>query len=268
MASLPLWAEAAPPSARTTPHTSPIRSRRLTGWIPSPSPDEIPPHEMLTAIRQESSFRWPGDSAGRIGRMEAGQRTATRTRVTPLGAGAVLMAVAGFSVTNIILKITRATALSFAFYRLWAGALVMWAVLGLTGRRLSMDVIRRSVWGGVVFGFNVSLFFLALKATNVADVLVIQSLQPALILMVAGPLFGEHITRWDVWWTVVSVGGVVLVTVGSSGTPVWSLRGDVFAVGSLLCWTAYFLVSKHARKRVPATEYMAVVTTTAAVVVT
>jgi drug/metabolite transporter (DMT)-like permease len=193
---------------------------------------------------------------------------APRVRVTPLGAGAVLVAVAGFSVTNIILKITQATALSFAFYRLWAGALVMWAVLALTGRRLSMDVVRRSVWGGVVFGFNVSLFFLALKATNVADVLVIQSLQPALILMVAGPLFGERVTRWDVWWTVVSVGGVVLVTVGSSGTPVWSLRGDVFAVGSLLCWTAYFLVSKHARKRVPATEYMAVVTTTAAVVVT
>lgn len=191
-----------------------------------------------------------------------------RPRLTPMGAGAVLTAVVGWALTNLVLKVTYAPAVTFAFYRLWAGAAVMLIVLAGTGRRLTWPMIRTSVPGGVIFGLNVTLFFQALKATNVADVLVIQALQPALILMVAGPLFGERITRWDAWWTLASVAGVVLVTVGSSGTPVWSLRGDVFAAGSLVCWTAYFLVSKQARRTVPAIEYMTTVTLAAAVVVT
>jgi drug/metabolite transporter (DMT)-like permease len=176
--------------------------------------------------------------------------------------------VVGWAVTNLILKVTHAPAVTFAFYRLWAGAIVMLIVLAATGRRLTWAMIRTSMPGGVIFGLNVTLFFMALKATSVADVLVIQALQPALILMVAGPLFGERITKWDVWWTLASVGGVLLVTVGSSGTPAWSLRGDVYALGSLVCWTAYFLVSKRARRTVPAIEYMTTVTIVAAIVVT
>jgi drug/metabolite transporter (DMT)-like permease len=192
----------------------------------------------------------------------------TKPRLTPLGAGAVLTAVVGWAITNLILKVTEAPAVTFAFYRLWCGAIVMLIILALTGRRLTWAMVRASIPGGIIFGLNVTLFFMALKATNVADVLVIQALQPALILMVAGPLFGERITRWDVWWTLASVGGVVLVTVGSSGTPVWSLRGDVYAFASLICWTGYFLVSKQARRTVPAIEYMTTVTLAAAVVVT
>jgi drug/metabolite transporter (DMT)-like permease len=194
--------------------------------------------------------------------------TVTKPRLTKLGAGAVLTAVVGWAITNLVLKVTEAPAVTFAFYRLWAGALVMLVVLGATGRRLDWAMVRASIPGGVIFGLNVTVFFMALRTTSVADVLVIQALQPALILMVAGPLFGERITRWDVWWTMASVGGVVLVTVGSSGTPVWSLRGDIYAIASLLCWTGYFLVSKRARRTVPAIEYMTTVTLAAAVVVT
>ncbi len=189
-------------------------------------------------------------------------------RVTRLGGLAVLVAVSGWAMTNLILKVTHAPALTFAFYRLWFGAAIMLVAMRATRRRLTWPMIKTSALGGVIFGLNVALFFSALKATNVADVLVIQALQPALILLVAGRMFGERITRFDVLWTLVSVGGVVLVTVGSSGTPAWSLRGDVYAVGSLICWTVYFLVSKQARRTVPATEYMTTVTLLAAVVVT
>src|SRR5439155_26864399 len=103
---------------------------------------------------------------------------------------------------------------------------------------------------------------------GVADVLTISALQPALTLLVAGRLFGESVTRREVSLTAVSIAGVVLVTVGASGTPVWSLRGDLLAVAALLCWTAYFLISKRVRGRVPALEYMTAVTFTAALLVT
>src|SRR5439155_9544180 len=69
-------------------------------------------------------------------------------------------------------------------------------------------------------------------------------------------------------WTAVSIAGVVVVVVGSSGSPSWSLRGDLFAVGALMCWTVYWMVSKRVRETLPAFEYMSAVTIAAALVVT
>jgi drug/metabolite transporter (DMT)-like permease len=174
----------------------------------------------------------------------------------------------GFSLINVIVKITHVPAIAFAFYRLWLGSFAMLVALRVARRRVTWAKVRPAIPAGVLFGLNIALFFSALKRTSVADVLVISALQPALTLLVAGPLFGERITRSDAAWTAASLGGVVLVTVGSSGTPVWSLRGDLLAVGSLLAWTIYFLVSKRVRTEVPALEYMAGVTVTAALVMT
>lgn len=189
-------------------------------------------------------------------------------KATPLGAAAVLGVITVFSVFNVIVKIVRMPAVTFAFYRLWLGAAVMILVILATGRRLTWAKVRASAPGGLLFGFNILLFFLAIRATAVADVLIIAALQPALTMLVAGPLFGERVTRHEVAWTGVSLLGVVLVAVGQSGTPVWSLRGDLFAVGALLLWTVYFLISKRVRRAVPAVEYMTTVTLISAVVIT
>jgi drug/metabolite transporter (DMT)-like permease len=120
----------------------------------------------------------------------------------------------------------------------------------------------------VLFGANLCFFFTAIKLTSVTDVLILAALQPALTLLVAGRLFGETVTAHEVSWTAVSLGGVVLVVLGSSGTPVWSLEGDLWAVAALFAWTTYWLLSKRIRQEIRALEYMTAVTVTAAVVVT
>jgi drug/metabolite transporter (DMT)-like permease len=185
-----------------------------------------------------------------------------------VGILAVLGPITAFSLMNLVVKVVRTPPLTFAFYRLWMGSAVMVAVLVLSGRRVSWSVLRRAALSGALFGANICFFFSALRLTSVADVLIVAALQPALTMLVAGPLFGERVTRHEVLWTVVSLVGVVLVIVGSSGTPVWSLRGDLLAAGALLAWTVYWLLSKHVRQQVKAIEYMAAVTVVAAVVVT
>jgi drug/metabolite transporter (DMT)-like permease len=169
---------------------------------------------------------------------------------------------------NVIVKIVRAPALTFAFYRLWLGSVAMLAVLLVTGRRLSWATVRRALPSGILFGLNLALFFSAIKRTSVADVLILAALQPALTLIVAGPLFGERVGVHEVVWTTFSLAGVAMVIVGSSGTPVWSLTGDLLAVGSLLVWTTYWILSKKVRQSVPAIEYMSTVTVVAALFVT
>jgi drug/metabolite transporter (DMT)-like permease len=201
-----------------------------------------------------------------MGAMAVQRRTGARA--TRLGVAAVATAVTGWSAMNVIPKIAHLPAITFAFYRLWMGAVVMLVTMALARRRLTWAMIRVSAPGGVLFGLNVVVFLSALRQTSVADVLVIGALQPAITQLVAGPLFGERVTRHEVGWMAASVAGVVLVVIGSSGTPVWSLRGDLLAVVSLLMFTLYFLVSKRVRSGVPAVQYMTAVTVVAAAVVT
>jgi drug/metabolite transporter (DMT)-like permease len=189
-------------------------------------------------------------------------------RATRLGVIAILGPIAAFAVMNVIVKIVQAPALTLAFYRLWAGVVIMLAVVRLTGRRLSWAILRRAAPSGALFGLNLALFFSAIKRTSVADVLILAALQPALTLFVAGPLFGERVTAHEIFWTAVSLGGVVLVIVGSTGTPAWSLTGDLLAAGALLSWTTYWLLSKRVRRDVPAIEYMTSVTIGAALFMT
>jgi drug/metabolite transporter (DMT)-like permease len=197
------------------------------------------------------------------------QRTEDRgPRATRLGVISILGPIAAFSVMNVIVKIVRAPALTLAFYRLWMGVVIMLLVVRVTGRRLTWSTLRRAAPSGVLFGLNLALFFSALKRTSVADVLILAALQPALTLFVAGPLFGERVTVHEVFWTSVSLGGVVLVILGSSGTPAWSLEGDLLAGGALLAWTTYWLLSKRVRVDVPAIEYMTAVTIGAAIFMT
>jgi drug/metabolite transporter (DMT)-like permease len=186
----------------------------------------------------------------------------------PIGVVAVAIPVVGFSLANLIVKVTPVSALTFAFWRLWLGATVMLIVVAIARRPLTRDVVRAGVPAGLLFGLNIVLFFVALKDTAVADVLVISALQPGLTVLVAGKLFGERVTRQELAFVLASVVGVVVFVIGSSGTPAWSLRGDLFAVGSLLVFFVYFLWSKRARSNVAATEYMAMVTLVAAIVVT
>jgi len=190
-----------------------------------------------------------------------------RPRATRLGILALVGPVTAFSLMNLIVKVTSLQALAFAFYRLWMGVVVMLVVLKVTRRRLSWATLRRSAPSGVLFGANIALYFTALKLTSIADVLIVAALQPALTLIVAGRLFGERVEVRDWALTSVSLVGVVLVILGSSGSPEWSLRGDLFAVGALFAWTTYWLLSKRVRVDLPAFEYMASVTLVAAVVV-
>jgi len=185
-----------------------------------------------------------------------------------MGAAAVLAAVCIWSFTNTLIKTSQLPALTFAVNRLWFGSAMLLGVVALLRRKLTWPIVRSSAPGGALLGVEIVFFFSAVKHTAIADTAVIGALQPALVLLVAGPLFGERVTAREVLWTAVSLGGVVLVTLGSAGTPAWSLYGDLLALGSLVMWTAYFLASKHARETVPALEYMTVVTITAGLVLT
>jgi len=106
-------------------------------------------------------------------------------------------------------------------------------------------VLLRSVLPGLFLAADIALFFSALKLTSVAVATVIGALQPALVLVVAGRLFGERVGWRVVAWTVVSIAGIAAVAVGPGVPRGEQLTGDALAVGSLVAFTGYWLVSKR-----------------------
>lgn len=185
-----------------------------------------------------------------------------------LARSAVVAGVVVWGFGPVLVKLSDLDARVFAFYRLWLGFLVMAACLVVARRRLTAATLRAAAPAGLLFATNVVLYFGAVKLTAVADASLIGALQPALVLLVAGRLFGEKVSATQLAWSFVAIGGVVTFVFGAAATPVWSLAGDVLAVGALLTFTGYFLVTKHVRAQAASLEYLTAVLLTAAVTMT
>lgn len=190
------------------------------------------------------------------------------SRRRSLGIAAVSLVTVIWGLVPLVLKQVDMPALAFAMWRLWMGVAVYAVVLLVTRRRLTWATFKVCALGGVFFGADVALTFSAFQQTSVANATIIGALAPVFILLAAGRLFGERVRRTDLVFVGLSLMGVAMVAIGSSGSPSWSPAGDVFAALSVVSWTAYFLFSKRAREQTSAIEYMASVMTVAAVVVT
>ena len=189
-------------------------------------------------------------SAARAGRHEP--------RALALWAVGVAVLTWGFS--NVLIKLVSTTGLVASFYRLWFAIPVLWALPALMPsmrRRFDREWLRASLVGGGLFAVHQVLFFSSLKLTTVANVALIGALQPPLVLVVAGWMFGERASRRALAWSLVAVAGTVTVVLGAIGAPGWSPFGDLVALANLFAFTAYFLASKRIRDRAGTTDAFA-----------
>mgnify|MGYP005846394689 FL=1 len=192
-----------------------------------------------------------------------------RERTHPwLGVAALAVVVIVWSASNVVAKTVSSTGIVVSFYRLWFALPAVWIPVLLSTNwrtRLDRDWLSASLVGGTLFALHQFLFFTSLKLTSVANVTVIGALQPILVLLVADRLFEEraHAGAW--LWSGVAFAGTAAVVFGSSHGLGWSWKGDVLATLNLFAFTAYFLASKHIRQRLATWDYVAGLTSTAAV---
>jgi len=184
------------------------------------------------------------------------------------GAAAVLVAVSIWGGMAVVIRLVdEIDGLVLGFHRLWIGTVATVAVYYAAGRRLSWRSLQLALPGGLAFGGDIVLFFSALKHTTVANATVVGALQPLLLFLVAGRMFGEVVTRRLVAWSIAAIAGVAVVVYGSAGVPVWSVGGDLLALAALLAWTGYFVASKRVRQDLQPLEYLAALLLVATVAV-
>jgi len=157
---------------------------------------------------------------------------------------AVAIAVTAWGFGPLLVNGITASATTVVFWRMWVAQPVMITMAYLTGGRMSWALLRRSLITGACFAATIILGFTSFRETSIVNATLIPALQPALILLVAGRLFGERRTRTELAFAALALAGAVVVVLGASSDGS-SLYGDMLAVGNLVLFTVYFLLSKH-----------------------
>ena len=165
-------------------------------------------------------------------------------------------------------KLITAPPLTASFLRLWTSTIGIAGLQYATGARPSWLTLKRSLIGGIAFGFNSLCFFIALKNASIATITVIGALQPGLVMLLASQIFHEKVTAKVVGFTGVAIGGAAMAVLGSGAQVHTNTVGVLCSVGSLLCMSVYFLASKQARKVLGAGEYVMGVMLWASIVAT
>lgn len=190
-------------------------------------------------------------------------------RRAALGMGAVVTTALLWGLSAVAIKAVSTSGLIAALYRLWFAIppMLLTLLLPRVRRRLDRRWLQASLVGGLLFSLHQALYFVSLKLTAVTDVTIIGALQPALVLLLSGPLFGEPATRRSIMWSAIAFSGTSLVVLGAEHAQPSSFVGDGLAFLNLFAFTSYFLASKRFRERTHAWDYVVGMTTVSGLVI-
>jgi drug/metabolite transporter (DMT)-like permease len=146
-----------------------------------------------------------------------------------------------------MVRAVTAGPITISLYRLWMAVPVTLLVARLSGASITWRVLRQSLLPAVCFLVTILAGFASFQQTSIANATLIPALQPVLVLVVAGRLFGERVGRRDLALGGTSLAGIAMVVLAAAGSGGASLVGDLFAVVNLVAFTAYFLAIKHRR---------------------
>jgi drug/metabolite transporter (DMT)-like permease len=165
------------------------------------------------------------------------------SRSVPLAAMAAMCAIWGYSWIVMKIALRHAHPFDFAAQRLVLGAVLLFALIAATGRRLTLSSWRMAiVLGFVQVGAFVILSHYALLAAGPGKTSVLTYTMPFWMIVFAHLLIHERM-RGAQWLSVgLAFAGLVLIV---SPWKLTSLEGSLLAVGSGAVWALAAVMSKR-----------------------
>lgn len=194
---------------------------------------------------------------------------ATTARRHPLAL--IVAGVCLYATGPVLLQASQLSGPAFSFWRLWMGAALFALLIGarrLRGRALpERSRWRSSLAAGVVFGLHQLAFMIAVKATSVVDVALMNALAPIATGIGAWWLFRERPGRTFWGWALLAMAGTGWLALGASVGPSGDPAAMALAIANVVLFAAFFLASKRSRDHLDVVEFLAGVMLVAAVVV-
>lgn len=226
-------------------------------------------HDLVEdAVRAADAL--PGGLPAPIDTTSTTSEDASEGHVPKIGLGllAAFTAVTVWASPALIGKALPLSSLTIVLIRGWIGVLIALSVLRMRGQRLSLASLRFCLLGGIALGFDLMMFYAAIKTTTVANATLISSMTPLLLIFLAPWLFGERLRLPDIAAALATIIGAAMVAFASTEVEGWSLRGDLYAASCLVAWTVYLAVSKSTRGKMGSLEFTAGVSLVASITIT
>ncbi len=146
-----------------------------------------------------------------------------------------------------ITKLVTAPPLVGALVRFGISFPVLFGLVALRGQRVDASLMRATMLPGLAFGLNLVFVFATLQEATVAVLSTTVAIQPALLLVLAGPLFGERPTIRHVAWSAIGILGAAIVILGAGSGVRASPLGIGLALVALATFSVYFVLTRMAR---------------------
>ena len=170
----------------------------------------------------------------------------------------------------VLIRLCEAPALVVAVYRLgMASVLILpFAVLRYSGQIRALPTRDRLALAGsgVLLGFHFAFWISSLSHTSVASSVLLVSTNPIWVGLGGWLLLKEGLSLRMAAGTAVALAGTVLVSLEDWGHGQHAFYGDALALAGAVAVSGYFLIGRRQRQRLGLIPYIAVVYTTAAVV--
>jgi drug/metabolite transporter (DMT)-like permease len=183
------------------------------------------------------------------------------------GALAVAGVVIAFSLSSTLVKRAETPGVLVAFWRLVVVSLAWNLILWSTGRRVTGQNVRQAIVPGVFFGLNLAVFFAGATHNSVANAALIGSLAPFLIVPLGAVLFGEYFKPRALVFALAAFGGTALVLFSAPPVGDASVRGNVLGLLAMLLLTGFVVSTRHFRRDMDVTTFMATISPIAALAV-
>lgn len=183
-----------------------------------------------------------------------------------MGLGVVL-----YSTGPVFVAASSVSGAVFSLWRLCFGAAALGAATlvhgGVTGRWPGRAAWRWALLAGLAFGVHQLMMFTAIKATSVADVTLVNTLSPVVTGLLALPVFAERPGAGFRAWSLVAIAGAGVVVFGGASGPAGDPVGMLLALGNVVAFAAFFLLSKRSRDHLAVLPFLFGVVSVAAVFV-
>ena len=196
-----------------------------------------------------------------------GERT-VRSRMVMDGRAWGVLAVVGlvvaFSLSSTLVKRADSPGVLVAFWRMTMVTVLWHLYLRSTGRRVTIQHVRRALIPGLFFGVNLAVFFVGATHNSVANAALIGSLSPFLIVPLGARLFGERHRPWALLCAVAAFAGTALVLLNAPVNGDATGRGNLFGLVAMTLWVGYVVSTRHFRGDMDVAIFMGAVSPIAA----
>src|SRR4051794_18033909 len=176
-----------------------------------------------------------------------------------VGGLAVIGLVAAFSLSSTLVKRAESPGVLVAFWRMVTVSVIWNALLWSTGRHITLANLRQALVPGIFFGLNLAVFFAGATHNSVANAALIGSLAPFLIVPLGAWFFGEYIRPPALAFAGVAFAGVAVVLFNAPPNGDASLEGNVFGLVAMFLLVSYVVSTKHFRRDMDVTTFMATI---------